>query len=466
MISDSAPGQAITAYHVFGPQAQNSSGLYTNIDGGHLYGRPILVDNVLYGTTTGDDQGALGGLWRINADGSGFTNFFFFSFLTSNTISGSAAFGGLVESGGVLYGTTRNGGTNFTGSIFAINTDGSHFTNLYNFGALQAGGTNSDGAYPDVGFVLSNNVLYGTAFQGGAFGRGTVYRINVDGTGFTNLFSFNGTNGANPEAALILVSGVLYGTTTTGGVGSSTNGVVFGVNIDGTVFTNLHYFSQLGNPAMTNYDGANPQSGLYFLNGLLYGLAPRGGFPGAGYGTLYSVSTNGLNFNTVHYFDFTHGYSAYSELFFANGTFYGTTPGGGAHSTGIIFQIQPDGTGFTDLAEFPKVTYNGISAYTNSVGGEPWAGVIMANNALVGVTPSGGAGGLGTIFALPISASAPVALSTSVSGGSLVFTWPDPSYKLQFSPGLGTPFSNVVGAASGAMIPTTNSQGFFRLVSP
>ena len=52
--------------------------------------------------------------------------------------------------------------------------------------------TNSDGAYPHAGLILSGNTLYGTAYGGGSSGNGTVFAVNTDGTGFTNLYSFTG----------------------------------------------------------------------------------------------------------------------------------------------------------------------------------------------------------------------------------------------------------------------------------
>ena len=111
--------------------------------------------------------------------------------------------------------------------------------------------TNSDGAVPYAGLVLSGNTLYGTANSGGTFGNGTVFAVNTDGTGFTNLHSFTATapvlrlytnsDGANPWAGLILSGNTLYGTALCGG--SSGNGTVFAVNTDGTGFTNLHSFT-------------------------------------------------------------------------------------------------------------------------------------------------------------------------------------------------------------------------------
>ena len=56
-------------------------------------------------------------------------------------------------------------------------------TTLYSFSARSNGdyGTNSDGAQPK-GLVLSGNTLYGTAWQGGSSGNGTVFKLAPDGT--------------------------------------------------------------------------------------------------------------------------------------------------------------------------------------------------------------------------------------------------------------------------------------------
>ena len=75
---------------------------------------------------------------------------------------------GLILSSNTLYGTTVSGGKWGSGTVFAINSDGTGFTNLHNFTypytpIFYIPGTNSDGAYPQAGLVLSGNTLYGTA---------------------------------------------------------------------------------------------------------------------------------------------------------------------------------------------------------------------------------------------------------------------------------------------------------------
>jgi uncharacterized repeat protein (TIGR03803 family) len=49
-------------------------------------------------------------------------------------------------------------------------------------------------SYPQAGLVLSGNTLYETASEGGSSGKGAVFRLNTDGTGFTNPHSFTATS--------------------------------------------------------------------------------------------------------------------------------------------------------------------------------------------------------------------------------------------------------------------------------
>jgi hypothetical protein len=54
------------------------------------------------------------------------------------------------------------------------------FTNLYNFTtALQPNYTNSNGAYPYNGLIVSGNTLYGTTALDAIYGAGTVFSISL-----------------------------------------------------------------------------------------------------------------------------------------------------------------------------------------------------------------------------------------------------------------------------------------------
>src|SRR5436190_2664 len=85
------------------------------------------------------------------------------------------------------------------------------FTTLHSFTATAPNtSTNTDGGEPIAGLVLLGNTLYGTATYGGSSGNGTVFKVNTDGTGFTNLhtftagsgpyYSYTNNDGANPLA--------------------------------------------------------------------------------------------------------------------------------------------------------------------------------------------------------------------------------------------------------------------------
>src|SRR5205809_462400 len=83
----------------------------------------------------------------------------------------------IVLSGPTLYGTAFYGGSSGNGTVFAVNTDGTGFTNLHSFTATSGPGCclNSDGAWPIAGLILSSNTLYGTASSFGSSGYGTVF---------------------------------------------------------------------------------------------------------------------------------------------------------------------------------------------------------------------------------------------------------------------------------------------------
>src|SRR5216683_597415 len=74
------------------------------------------------------------------------------------------------SSGNTLYGTAGGGGSSGPSTVFAVRTDGSGFTNLHRFTPISAPYyTNSDGAVPLAGLILTGNTLYGTADLGGSF---------------------------------------------------------------------------------------------------------------------------------------------------------------------------------------------------------------------------------------------------------------------------------------------------------
>lgn len=186
----------------------------------------VLSNGILYGNSIG------GVIYKVSTNGTGFTELHNFAYSDGDTLRG-----GLVLSGKTLYGIATYGGVYSNGTVFRVSTDGTSFTNLYSFSATTNNSmlglnTNSDGANPYGGLALSGNTLYGTTSDGGSFGSGTVFAINTDGTGFKVLHSFTAfaptnSDGALPHGDLFLSGNTLYGTTTYGG--GFGNGTIFSI---------------------------------------------------------------------------------------------------------------------------------------------------------------------------------------------------------------------------------------------
>ena len=114
---------------------------------------------------------------------------------------------------GNLYGTAYNGGPNYAGTIYKLDTAGS-FKVLYNFTGL------TDGGRPQTGVVRdAAGNLYGTTTFGGATGfggNGVVYKLDTSGHQ-TVLHSFSGGSSVRASGVILDSAGNLYGTTEAGG---------------------------------------------------------------------------------------------------------------------------------------------------------------------------------------------------------------------------------------------------------
>ena len=414
----------------------------------------ILSGNTLYGTAVYGGSSGSGTVFAVNTDGTGFTNLHSFT----GGSGGDHPYAWLILSGNTLYGTAEAGGSWGAGTVFAVNTDGTGFTNLDNFT------DGSDGANPLAGLILSGNTLYGTAQLGGSSGNGTVFAVNTNGTGFTNLHSFtlgsgsypNITNsdGAYPYAELILSGNTLYGTALHGG--SSGVGTVFAVNTNGTGFTNLHSFTG-------GSGGAIPWAGGLILSGnTLYGTAYQGG--SSGNGTVFAVNTDGTGFTNVHSFTGgSGGANPYDSLILSGNTLYGTVYGtanrGVSSGNGTVFAVNTDGTSFTNLHSL-----NG-----GSDGANPVAGLILSGNTLYGTALNGGSSYLGTVFALSLVPT----LGIVQAGNQVVLSWPTwaPNFTLQSTTNLVSPAvwntvspaPVIVNGNNTVTNPISGSQKFYRL---
>jgi uncharacterized repeat protein (TIGR03803 family) len=261
---------------------------------------------------------------------------------------------------------------------------GAGYKTLYSFRGYQL----LDGLDPGAGLIAVNGVLYGTTAYGGSncansSGCGTVFSVSTSGKERV-LYSFNdGKGGYEPLAALANLKGTLYGTTNSGGIGY---GVVFAVSPAGK-YRVVYAFK-------SGKDGAKPEAGLVVLNGKLYGTTATGGGPAcggnAGCGTVFSVTTAGVERVLYRFKGGADGQDPLSGLTVVKGKLYGGTPAQYASVAGTIFELTLSGA---------KRTVYTFPAGLGTSGGLAASG----NGSVLYGTAGGGAYGFGKVFSVRLS---------------------------------------------------------------
>jgi uncharacterized repeat protein (TIGR03803 family) len=419
-----------------------------------------------------------------------FTNLYVFSndaFDSHSQLTNADGIGpdGLVVSGNVIYGIASAGGLHGYGTVFRMNTDGSNFTNLFNFDS-------TNGNTPNFGLVLVGNTLYGTTHTGGPSGAGNIFKINTDGSGFVDIHDFNFTDGQEPQHGLTLHSNLLYGTTVLGGLHGWGN--IFTVDLTNN---NVSFLYQFTNEALA-------YGGFAFSGDTAYAFA-RG--PLGSNGWIYTFGSAG--YSIVYNFTGTNGSDPWGTPIISGDTLFGATPSGGQFMNGNVFRINLDGSNFTNLYSF---TPNGGA---NTDGSLPYSytGLVLSGNTLYDTAASSGSGGQGTVFQVNTDGAGFAVLhsfgyadgadpqSLVLSGGKLyggtfgglqglftgnggvfaitvqptlgansvgnraILTWDDPTFSLTTSTNIASTFTNVPGASSPYTNSLTGPERFFRLQS-
>ena len=363
------------------------------------------ADGTFYGTTQAGgmpnypcqhrDNGC-GTVFKMTADGALTT---LYNFCSLQNCADSVAPFWLVQSttDGNFYGTTIGVGgygpgcfiySMLCGTVFRITPDGT-LTTLYNFCSLP---NCTDGTFPTGLIQAKDGNFYGTTFESGANGGGTVFRITPDGA-LTTLYNFcsqrNCADGSGPLANGALVIGKdenFYGATATGGEYDS--GTIFKMTPTG-VLTTLYSVTGSGDGLVQATDGnfygitggaggsvfrmtpegmlttigivdGPPSAGLMQdSNGALYGMTSYGGdntcSPPYGCGTIYQITLGGTLTNLLK-FEGTNGAGPLDSLIQGtDGKLYGTTSVGG---TGVgCGTYCPYGTVFSyDIGPQPGVS--------------------------------------------------------------------------------------------------------------
>jgi len=315
--------------------------------------------------------------------------------------------GVVLDREGNFYGTTVYGGASTAcqggcGTVFKVDPRGNE-TILHSFTGVP------DGENPLARLVLDREGnLYGTTSGGGAYGYGTVFKVDKKNNE-TVLHSFSGIpDGDYPydNGGLGIDSeGNLYGTTVYGGTVCAA-GIVIGC---GTVFkvdpsgseTILYRFEYQGTGSEERTassagvtgkydDGYGPESGIVLdREGNLYGTTQYGAL---GAGTVFKVDANG---NETVLYGFTgspdiYGFPRAGVTLGRDGNLYGTTPIGGIYDYGNVFKLDPSGllTVLHDFSGPPDGTFTGVGVVLDREGN------------LYGSASQGGAYGYGIVFKL------------------------------------------------------------------
>jgi uncharacterized repeat protein (TIGR03803 family) len=281
---------------------------------------------------------------------------------------GSLPSGPVTLVGSTLYGLTQDGGQYGNGVLYAVDIDGSNFTVLHDFQYSVSG------AFPSYGLTAYGNKLYGFTYDGGSNTAGVIFSYDTLLNTFSVHYSFSGSEGGAIYSSPVFSGSTLYGVGYSGG--TSGVGVVFSYDTFGGTYSILHEFN------WTN--GAFPRGELTLSGTTLYGVTSGGGV--ANQGVIYKVNTDGSGFAVLH--AFTNTASPHSGLKLVGNTLYGMALGG-AYSHGQIYSIGTDGSNFTVIHDFD---YYG--------GSTPYGSFALSGNTLYGMTQNGGTNDYGVVFSI------------------------------------------------------------------
>ncbi len=292
----------------------------------------------------------------------------------AGTANGSNPNGDLISVGAFLYGMTNTGGANNKGTIFKIKPDGTGYSKLLDFAG-------ANGAYPTGSLFSDGTFLYGMTVNGGTYSFGTVFKIMPNGTGYAKLMDMDtaNANGSYPNGNLISDGTFLYGMTYGGGI--NVLGTIFKIMPNGTGYSKLLDFAGTAN-------GSKPYGTLFYDGTFLYGMTNQGGANNMG--VVFKIKPNGTGYANLLDFAGANGAYPTTGTLISDGTFlYGMTLSGGTNSSGNIFKIKPDGSGYLNLLDF-----------NNTNGSFPWGSLVAGGTFLYGMTYQGGAVGIdsGTVF--------------------------------------------------------------------
>lgn len=242
---------------------------------------------------------------------------------TFNNLNPHRPLGGVTAGDGDwLYGMLSYNGTDHHGGLYKVERDGSNFTMIAGFNDIF--GLTEIPAYHSDGLVYFANE----------------FKIKKYDPVTNVITDFDILSVVASRDLLIDADNWIYFPTVT-------NGLVK-VKTDGTLYTDLHSFSQateglLGIAGLTETPGDT-----------IFGVQSYEGLNGGG--TIYSIKKDGTGFTVHHQFSTATGARPQSKLVYLDGKLYGTTTEGGDHNLGVLYTINADGTGYRVLYHFDPGT--------------------------------------------------------------------------------------------------------------
>jgi uncharacterized repeat protein (TIGR03803 family) len=508
-------GASVTVVHSFPSVPSEGTG--------PIGGLTLAADGSFYGVTGGGGDGGAGTVYRITTDGT---------VTTVASFSGTAAYPDTAlarEPSGTFLGVTGLGGAFSSGILFRVSPPATGYASLFDFGAppiptfpasqlvqtgdgtlwgtAGAGFSNqgtiyrlsggplvahefsgaADGSAPGNLYAAADGSLYGVTADQGPGGKGTIFRLDADGT-FTTLHAFSGPDGREPGGGLMQASdGNFYGTTAFGG--ANDGGTLYRMTSSGT-HTKLHDF--LANAVPEEPRGRIIQAadgllyfGLFGFRGWLYrsdldgnvtdlhdfccgdGENPPDGViqgdDGSFYGTTRDFGGGQLSLGTVFRFtlpstyEVLHSFDGYGRTLGTatqglDGRLYGTATGELVGGPGGVWGMDVTGANFSWIRL--------LSGYD---GDTPAATLLRAaDGMLYGATQRGGANASGLVFRLDLLNAPPSlgdvapASGTASGGVSLTLTGD------HFRPGL----SAAIGAGAVALEGDWDRETHFALTPP
>ena len=361
-------------------------------------------DGQLYGTSQNAGYARnVDGIFRMDTLGNGFGLIYTWVTGDNQTIQLNPVFESV---DGNFYGTSAGGGSSNLGQAFKVRPNGTQYQSLHEFSPV--GG---DGRLPWALLRDSDGALYGSTLGGGASDKGTIYKLESNGS-YRILHQFEGESGF-PLGLVAASDGFLYGS-------DYYSHDIFRLSKDGLTYVSL-----------TNLAGSPVGNLIEGSDFLLYGVTEDGGTTELG--SVFRMNPDGTDLQEIHSFTSisTNLVVPAGIIEGSDGKLWGTALRGGASDQGMVFRLNKDGS-----------QYQILRSFTTAVGTVSPNPLMQASDSyFYGTTYRGGANGQGTIYRVHISG--------------------DPAFVNDFPSGRGNPVGKLAEGPGGWLYGVTQESGNF-----